>query len=129
MLSMNRPSAERGPMQELVKARATYDQVAGKLPDESLELSTLVQDEGAGGEAAVGAPLSFEEDIDPLFREKDIEEMKDVAGFDLSDYDDVRENAEPIYVRLDDGTMPCDGPWPEEDVETFRRWIDQGKQP
>jgi hypothetical protein len=23
-----------------------------------------------------------------------------------------------------EGTMPCDAPWPEEDVEHFRAWID-----
>jgi len=46
--------------------------------------------------------------------------------FDLSSYEDVRENAEPIYERLADGSMPCDGEWPPEDVERFRRWIDEG---
>jgi hypothetical protein len=54
--------------------------------------------------------------------------MKDIADFDLWDYEDVRERAELIYARLDDGTMPCDGPWPEEHLERFRRWIDQGKR-
>ena len=41
---------------------------------------------------------------------------------------DVRENAESIYARLDDGAMPCDGRWPEEDIKTFRRWVDQGME-
>ena len=54
--------------------------------------------------------------------------MKDIADFDLSDYDDVRDKAELIYARLDEGTMPCDEPWSEERVKTFRRWLDQGKK-
>lgn len=47
-------------------------------------------------------------------------------AFDLSSYEDVRENAEEIHSRLADGTMPCDAPWSEEDVERVRRWIDAG---
>ena len=47
-------------------------------------------------------------------------------AFDLSSLDDVREHAEEIYERLADGTMPCDGEWPEENVERFRGWIDGG---
>jgi len=134
VLSMNRPSTERSPMQELVKARPAYDDVAARLPDESTDLSALVPGQEVAGEEIAGEKppgpaLSFEEDIRPLFREKDVEEMKDIADFDLSDYEDVREYAEGIYARLDDGTMPCDGPWPDEDIETFRRWIDQGKKP
>ena len=43
--------------------------------------------------------------------------------------DDVRANAEAIYARLADGTMPCDGTWPAEDVERFRTWIDHGSPP
>jgi hypothetical protein len=68
--------------------------------------------------------LSFERDILPLFRARDIEEMS--FAFDLSSYEDVCENAEEIHSRLADGTMPCDASWPEEDVERFRRWIDAG---
>jgi hypothetical protein len=39
--------------------------------------------------------------------------------FDLSSYEDVRANAELIYERLADGTMPCYGPWPADNVERF----------
>ena len=74
-----------------------------------------------------GEPLSFERDIRPLFRPSDVDEMS--FAFDLSSYEDVRENAEPIYERLADGSMPCDGEWPPEDVERFRRWIDGGLRP
>jgi hypothetical protein len=68
--------------------------------------------------------MSFERDIRPLFRESDIEEMS--WAFDLSSHEDVSDHAEEIYSRLQDGTMPCDAPWPEEDVERFRQWIDAG---
>jgi hypothetical protein len=70
------------------------------------------------------ADLSFENDIRPLFRASDVEEMS--WAFDLSSVDEVREHAEDIYARLADGSMPCDGAWPEEDVERFRSWIDGG---
>jgi hypothetical protein len=67
---------------------------------------------------------SFDRDILPLFRPEDIEEMS--WSFDLSSYDDVREHADEIHTRLSEGTMPCDGPWPDANVERFREWIDAG---
>lgn len=67
---------------------------------------------------------SFERDIRPLFRSKDVESMS--KAFDLSSYEDVRTHADQIYRRLADGTMPCDGAWPPEQVERFRGWIDAG---
>jgi hypothetical protein len=68
--------------------------------------------------------LSFERDIFPLFRARDIEAMS--FAFDLSSHEEVCENAEEIHSRLADGTMPCDAPWSEGDVERVRRWIDAG---
>jgi len=127
VFAMGRPSEERSPMQDLVRARPAKEEVAEKLRDEEVDLKTLVGGEEAAEEME-GPELSFEEDIKLMFREKDVEEMKEIADFDLSEHEDVSENAEAIYARLDDGTMPCDGPWPEDDVETFRRWIDQGKK-
>jgi len=47
-------------------------------------------------------------------------------AFDLSSYDDVRENAEDIYERVADGTMPCDRAWPAERIQLVRSWIDAG---
>ena len=67
---------------------------------------------------------SFERDIRPLFRDEDVEAMEFV--FDLRSYDDVRENAEDIYDRLADGSMPCDDEWPQAQVDRFRAWIDAG---
>ena len=73
------------------------------------------------------AGVSFEQNIRPLFRERDIASMS--SSFGLGSYEDVRDNAEAIYARLDDGTMPCDGAWPTENVKRFRAWIDSGSQP
>jgi hypothetical protein len=67
---------------------------------------------------------SFGRDIVALFRPEDIEEMS--FAFDLTSWEDVREYAEQIHARLAEGTMPCDGPWPTEQVERFRSWIDAG---
>jgi hypothetical protein len=68
--------------------------------------------------------LSFESDIRPLFREFDRSEME--WAFDLWSYDDVKENAGGILERLEDGAMPCDDPWPEDRVDVFRRWVQEG---
>jgi hypothetical protein len=73
-----------------------------------------------------GQPLSFERDIRPLFRPDDVEAMS--FAFDLAAYEDVRANAEGIYERLADGSMPCDGAWPANRIALFRRWIDAGTE-
>jgi hypothetical protein len=70
---------------------------------------------------------SFASDIRPLFRDEDIDEMQ--FAFDLSKFDDVKNNAEGIYDRLAEGSMPCDGAWPEERIELFREWMDAGYPP
>ena len=68
--------------------------------------------------------VSYDRDILPLFRDEDIDAMS--FAFNLSCYDAVWEHAGEIYSRLAEGTMPCDTPWRESDVELFRRWIDAG---
>ena len=72
-------------------------------------------------------PVAFDRDIRPLFNDRDVGSMS--RFFDLSSYDDVRTNAESIYERLADGSMPCYGPWPEENVQLFRTWMDGGFAP
>jgi hypothetical protein len=49
-------------------------------------------------------------------------------ALNLASYDDVRENAEAIYEKLADGSMPCDGAWPADQMQRFRAWIDAGSQ-
>lgn len=71
--------------------------------------------------------VGFAQDIRPLFNDRDIGSMS--SHFDLSSYDDVRNNAEPIYEAVADGSMPCYGAWPAESVERFRAWVDGGFAP
>ena len=73
--------------------------------------------------------LSFANDIRPLFRDTpDVDTMKRM-GLDLSSYEDVKEKAAGIYSRLEDGSMPCDGAWPKEQLSLFKRWMDEGMAP
>src|ERR1700684_2356525 len=70
--------------------------------------------------------LSFAKDIRPLFRDTpDVDTMKDF-GLDLSSFDSVKAHAEEIYARVLDGSMPCDDPWPKEQVGVFQRWMEEG---
>ena len=72
--------------------------------------------------------LSFAKDIRPLFRDSpDIDTMKDF-GLDISAYADVKTQAEEILTRLLDGSMPCDGAWPQSRTEVFARWTESGFQ-
>lgn len=75
--------------------------------------------------AGEGSALSFEQDIKPLFRDKDRNSMQ--RFFDLFNYSDVAGHADAIVGALQSGRMPCDGAWPASQVETFQRWIDTGK--
>jgi len=73
--------------------------------------------------------LSFASDIRPLFRDTpDVDSMKDY-GLDLSSYAEVKARAKDIYSTLEDGSMPCDGAWPEDRVALFKRWMDEGMAP
>jgi hypothetical protein len=74
--------------------------------------------------SADGGSVSFAQGIQPLFREGDRKAMK--FAFDLGSYDDVKGNADAILARLENGSMPCDGAWPADRVDTFRRWVESG---
>jgi truncated hemoglobin YjbI len=69
-------------------------------------------------------PVTFEHHINSLFRRHDRQSM--TFAFDLWDYQDVKDHGEEILHRLVDGSMPCDGAWPSERVEAFRRWVESG---
>ena len=54
--------------------------------------------------------------------------------FDLLAYDQVKASSPMIYARLSNGSMPPpppddNGPWPEEWIELFKRWMDEGCPP
>ncbi|HXW79602.1 MAG TPA: hypothetical protein VEJ84_08885 [Acidimicrobiales bacterium] len=74
-----------------------------------------------------GGTISFETQIKPLFREKDRQSMS--SKFDLWSYDSVSGHADAIAAALRSGKMPCDGAWPQPQVELFERWVDTGKHP
>lgn len=68
--------------------------------------------------------LSFARHIKPLFRTQDRQSMSFV--FDLWAHADVTKHAQAILGRLENGSMPCDGAWPKDRVEVFRRWVESG---
>jgi hypothetical protein len=68
--------------------------------------------------------VKFTPHIQSLFRKMDRESMS--FALDLWSLGDVRSHAVQILERLDNGTMPCDGAWPKNKVDLFRRWIDSG---
>jgi hypothetical protein len=67
---------------------------------------------------------SFDSDIRPMFRDSDVQTM--LFAFDLSKYDDVRANADAIYERVADGSMPCDTAWSAEQIARFQQWMQEG---
>ena len=70
---------------------------------------------------------SFATDVAPLFRPRDIRAMK--SRFDLSDYEDVKGNAQAVLETVTHGWMPCYAVWPKERVALLRAWIAEGFPP
>jgi hypothetical protein len=68
--------------------------------------------------------ISFEQHIKPLFRDHDRQSME--WAFDLWSHNDVASNSDAILERLRDGTMPCDGTWPDEQIAVFQGWVEAG---
>jgi hypothetical protein len=74
---------------------------------------------------ATDEPISFEQHIKPLFRERDRQSMN--WTFDLWSYNDVAQYSDAILGRLRNGTMPCDCAWPDDQIAVFQAWVDAGK--
>ncbi len=74
-------------------------------------------------------PVSFAIHVAPLFSESQQECMR--TKFDLKSHADVSKWANKIYQRLLDKSMPADetGPWPDEWIALFKRWMDEGHAP
>jgi len=72
----------------------------------------------------LGEPVSYERHIRGLFRAVDRRSMS--FAFDLWSHRDVTDHAATILSRLQDGSMPCDAPWPQERLDVLRRWIEEG---
>jgi truncated hemoglobin YjbI len=91
---------------------ARVSALATEQPEESIELPGSTE------------PVGFEQHIKPLFREVDRQSMR--FAFDLWSHDDVAEHSDEILGRIQAGTMPCDGAWPEEKIAAFRQWTETG---
>jgi truncated hemoglobin YjbI len=106
----------------------TWDSSAGPPPPQPSEAPR----EPAPSQAEIvlpgpDQPVSFEQHVRPLFRERDRRSMQ--FAFDLWAADEVRAQAPGILERLRDGSMPCDGAWPADWVAVFERWMQGGMDP
>ena len=80
-------------------------------------------------------PTSFQNDILPLFTERDIRAMS--KAFNLASYEDVKTHATIIYDRIrgiGGAVMPPppprgEGPWPQTQIDLFAQWMADGYQP
>jgi len=113
----------------LEPAERALNAVADSLAQHFADWGAASRFMAGGGQTTATAtedePMHFEKDVKPLFRERDRESMR--FAFDLWSLEDVSAHADAILDRLEAGTMPCDGAWPAEHVDVFRRWIDAGK--
>jgi CDGSH-type Zn-finger protein len=106
--------------------------ISALAPENSEDRAGTAGAAGSGeepGEPVLPAPdetVSFDRHVKQLFRRFDRQSMR--AVFDLWSYDDVSRHADAIALRVRAGTMPCDGAWSSEYVDTFQRWIDEGKR-
>jgi CDGSH-type Zn-finger protein len=92
-------------------------------------VSALIPTAEDGDEVTVTLPgpdeaVTFAGHIKGLFRARDRNSMR--FAFDLWSVDDVTEHAHSILERIDNGSMPCDGAWPADRTEIFRRWVESG---
>jgi len=83
-------------------------------------------------------PVTYANDIAPKFRPQDIACM-DPRGIDLDSADFMCDptatfgfadhgNAQHVYARLSDGSMPPDAPWPGDWLATYQSWMTDGFQ-
>ncbi|WP_214406203.1 ferritin-like protein [Pseudonocardia lacus] len=115
------PPARRAYLAGWIGAGAPDDDPPGRV---GVRVEPDPQDEPT---APVVGPPGFAVDIASLFRPSDRAAMAFV--FDLGRFEDVRDNADAILTRLEDGSMPCDAPWQAERIALFRRWVDGGRLP
>jgi len=80
-------------------------------------------------------PVSYQQNIRPLFTERDIHAMS--KAFNLASYGDVKAHAAAIYDRIrgiGGAVMPPppprgEGPWPQASIDLFAQWMADGYQP
>ena len=106
-----------------------------KLPDDEkarmLAFATGTPSNGGGSDGGDGGSTttSFQRDIKPLFRPIDVAHMR--FALDLSNYDDVKANSQGVLDRLtgiggNRMPPPPDPAWPQNKIDLFERWIQQG---
>ena len=76
--------------------------------------------------------LSYEKDIKPLFTATDQAHMSFM--FDLWSYEEVKNNANDIYDAVSHQRMPPspphgEGPWTQDKIDLFKKWMDEGFPP
>ena len=66
--------------------------------------------------------------IRSYFQDVDIAHMKNVTGgsLDLADCESVQHWAKQIYVALSNQVMPPGNPWPQNQIDDFKTWMDAG---
>ena len=76
--------------------------------------------------------VTWDDNIKDYFTQMDVGCMR-ARGLDLSDYESVKDSADMIHqqlqARIDNPNrgMPKGGrPWPQEKVNTFKAWMDDG---
>jgi hypothetical protein len=74
--------------------------------------------------------ITYSNNIRPLFRDSDINCMAR-RGVMLADANWMctPKNADDVYTKLSIGDMPPDSPWPQENLNTFKSWIESGLRP
>jgi len=72
--------------------------------------------------------IGFAKDIRPLFTDEDVDHMND-QGINLSDYNDVKSNADDILDSVKAGRMPPGRRWSPDKVQKFDDWMKGGYQP
>jgi len=122
-------AAAAGPGQPLASRPVPrWDWTAAGPPDTAAASASDGQD-GQDADVPLPAPgqaVGFAAHIKPLFREKDRRSMS--FAFDLWSLDDVRAHAAGILERLRNGSMPCDGAWPQDRIDVFQRWTESGQR-
>ena len=63
--------------------------------------------------------------IKGYFTPIDVDHMKQ-RGLDLSSYTDVVANAEDIFNQVATGNMPPGDPWPQDWINNFGTWAENG---
>jgi hypothetical protein len=80
-------------------------------------------------------PVSFANDVKPLFRPIDVDHMNNY-GVSLDDYTYMSDasnnhgNAQDVLDQLSGKHMPPGGPfWTQDQLDLFKKWMTDGYQP